>query len=400
MRRDGKIVSIDYSGSAATLSRVYLGAGLHNEAWLQELVQANPSILPVNDIEPGFGRLIAAAIEVPCSQGAIDNVFLTPDGDIIICELKLWRNPQARREVVAQCLDYVSALCDMGLDDFQKAILSGKTAFHFQSLYDIVKDIPDVLDEASFLDAISRNLSRGRILVLAVGDGIRAETETLARLFRENASAQFTFALVELAIYQNDQGYLAVPSTLAKTQMISREVLVPVLSDELKTSRANSSDTQKSFNSIPSGSISETQFYELMDSRAPNLSLAIKSLLKRLEPFGVYPEWKASLNFYRDDPAGGNPFNLGYIRKNGQFYSSTAGWFDRDQIARPYHRAIADIINGEIYKLPETDTYNWHDTYATTNGKSAPRIEDILPAHEDKLFEAMTEYLKRALSQD
>ena len=45
-------------------------------------------------------------MEVNCGYGSIDNLFLTPTGDIILVETKLWSNAKARREVVAQALDY------------------------------------------------------------------------------------------------------------------------------------------------------------------------------------------------------------------------------------------------------------------------------------------------------
>jgi len=83
--------------------------GEYNEAWLQGLIHAHPEILPVSQIEPGFAALIPAAREVACGHGYIDNLFVTPAGDIVLVETKLWRNGEARREVIAQALDYVSA---------------------------------------------------------------------------------------------------------------------------------------------------------------------------------------------------------------------------------------------------------------------------------------------------
>jgi len=54
----------------------------------------------------GHGTLISAAMEVNCGHESIDNLFLTPTGDIILVETKLWSNAEARREVAAQALDY------------------------------------------------------------------------------------------------------------------------------------------------------------------------------------------------------------------------------------------------------------------------------------------------------
>src|SRR3546814_9834658 len=103
-------VLITNDNNRSVLTRIRLGNGLHDENWLQTLIHDHPAILPVSDIEPGFGDLIAAAREVPCGHGYIDNLYLTPSGDIVLVETKLWRNSQMRREAVAQALDYVAAL--------------------------------------------------------------------------------------------------------------------------------------------------------------------------------------------------------------------------------------------------------------------------------------------------
>ena len=100
-------------------------------------------------IEPAFGTPLPAAREVACSHGSIDNLYLTPDGEIILVETKLWRNAQARREVVAQTLDYISALMSMGYEAFEAAVCRA-AGEKVKTLYAIVADAPDALDEAAF----------------------------------------------------------------------------------------------------------------------------------------------------------------------------------------------------------------------------------------------------------
>src|SRR4051812_13014842 len=107
MRRSlGTPVLVGAEGRPASLERIFLGAGQHDEAWLQQLIHERPGLIPVADIEPAFGELVAVAREVQCGHGSIDNLYLTPTGGIVLVETKLWRNLQARREVVAQALDY------------------------------------------------------------------------------------------------------------------------------------------------------------------------------------------------------------------------------------------------------------------------------------------------------
>ncbi|RYG23435.1 MAG: hypothetical protein EON93_24045, partial [Burkholderiales bacterium] len=222
----GQPVLMHAEGSVP-LVRVQLGAGTKSEAWLQELLFGNPELVPASKIEPAFGTLVAAACEIPCASGYIDNVYVTPEGDIVLLEAKLWKNPEARRELVAQALDYVAALTGMTYAEFEQALRKGKPTNVHGSLYDVVRDHPTALSEAAFIDALSLNLKRGRMLVLGVGDGIRSEARALAALLQSHAGAHFTFALVEMGIWQNPLNgeLLCVPDTLAQTVMIERGIV-------------------------------------------------------------------------------------------------------------------------------------------------------------------------------
>ena len=78
----------------------------YSESWLQEIIFNNPSLLPVNDIDPIFGDLIPLCTEISTPVGFLDNCYINERGLLTLVECKLWRNPEARRKVVAQILDY------------------------------------------------------------------------------------------------------------------------------------------------------------------------------------------------------------------------------------------------------------------------------------------------------
>ncbi|RYG92474.1 MAG: hypothetical protein EON58_18630, partial [Alphaproteobacteria bacterium] len=76
-RAMGKPVLIGATEGTSPLQRAYLGSGLFSEDWLQSLIHNHPEMLPVADIEPGFGTLMPVAREVPCGHGYIDNLYVT-----------------------------------------------------------------------------------------------------------------------------------------------------------------------------------------------------------------------------------------------------------------------------------------------------------------------------------
>ncbi|MCK9541330.1 MAG: hypothetical protein M0R03_04785 [Novosphingobium sp.] len=377
-------VLIQNDNSRSPLTRIRLGNGLHDENWLQALIHDHPAILPISDIEPGFGDLIAVAREVPCGHGFIDNLYITPSGDIVLVETKLWRNSQMRREVVAQALDYVSALGQMGYDKFEAAAARGQQAP--ACLYDLVREHPESLEEAEFIDAVSLNLRRGRMLAIVLGDGIRTETEALGDLLQSHAGAHFTFALVELATWQNPAGdILAVPSTLAKTEMIERGVV------RVEGGVATIHPIPAAAQQGPQ-SISSADFWEMMAKRDPALPAAIRSFLSALEPLGVYPDLKASLNLKLDLPDQEKPINFGFIMKNGTFRPSPLSWTQSDAVWRPHFEELARMIGGTVIDEP-------NNKFVAVNGRSTPRIEQLLPEHHNA-WVAEIERVIRSLSQE
>src|SRR6266852_3751731 len=92
------------------------------ERWIQKLISCYPSVLPINQIEPAFTPAVSICMELPLASGFADNLYATPDGDLIVVETKLFRNPEARREVVGQLIDYAKDLSALSYEDLAKAI--------------------------------------------------------------------------------------------------------------------------------------------------------------------------------------------------------------------------------------------------------------------------------------
>jgi len=78
------------------------------ERALQEALERYPEAIPVADLE--LDRVIVVGREVSLAAGAIDLLLLDAQGRVLIVETKLSRNPELRRQVVAQVLDYGAAL--------------------------------------------------------------------------------------------------------------------------------------------------------------------------------------------------------------------------------------------------------------------------------------------------
>jgi hypothetical protein len=224
----GPFVLLDQAGSLEKGQQVYLREIKgKDEAWLRDTLFDYPEIIPVEDIDLTFGPLIPLCKELRTDAGSIDAVFINERGRLTIVECKLWKNPQARREVVAQTLDYVSALTAWTYADLQRqvAIAVGR---HGNTPFELVhKHSGNKVREPEFVDAVSRCLRDGRFLVLLAGDGIREGVQSLTELVNRNVTKAFTFGLVEVAIYRFNRNRLAIqPRILARTTDIIRQMTV------------------------------------------------------------------------------------------------------------------------------------------------------------------------------
>lgn len=216
----------DGSDTVETWRRLPIGdTGGRNEAWLRDGILRAPEILPVQDIDPSFGPLAPLCSELRTEAGPIDAVFLNPEGKLTIVECKLWRNPQARREVVAQTLDYARALKRWSYSDLQRQV-SARLKEQGNIPFYRARALQPELDEASFIDAVARNLRSGRFLMVILGDGVREDVEAIAELINSNAAAAFQFAMVEAALYDAGARVAVQTRVLAKTRLIERSVVV------------------------------------------------------------------------------------------------------------------------------------------------------------------------------
>lgn len=202
------------------------GEGSVSEADIQALVHAHPGSLPINEIDPMFLGAIPICRELNTSAGPIDNFMVTPSGLPVLVECKLWRNPEGRREVVGQILDYAKELSRWSSSDLQREVSVRLKQRDGNPLLDLVRAVDPDVDEMEFNDALTLNLRKGRFLLLIVGDGIRAGVEAIAEYLQAHAGLHFSLGLVEMPIYLLPDGArLVVPRVLAKTALITRNVI-------------------------------------------------------------------------------------------------------------------------------------------------------------------------------
>lgn len=213
--------------TATYLERVDLRSGM-NEHWLRDKIFEYPRIIPLNRIDPGAGDFISVCREFPLSKYGssvfVDVFGVTRHGRPVLIECKLWRNPQARREVIAQLLEYASLFRRLSYSDLTATLKSRFGMTGQNPLYDLVSGLPDAAAEEEFSDRVASSLARGDIELIIAGDGIREDTAAIAEHLLDRGAR---LTLLELQVWKDRNGqHLLVPHIPFRTEILRQRVLV------------------------------------------------------------------------------------------------------------------------------------------------------------------------------
>ena len=132
-------------------------------------------------------------------------------------------------EYVLAAAAYARALARFSCDDLEREV-SRATGRSGNALYQMVAGQAGALEEARFVDQVSRNLAAGRFLLMVVGDGITEGTQRIGEYLIAQPGLAFDFALVEMAqyVWKDESGCehtIVQPRLLAKTAVIERAVI-------------------------------------------------------------------------------------------------------------------------------------------------------------------------------
>jgi hypothetical protein len=200
---------------------------------LRDLIFDHPGAMPIHSLDPSYGRVFTGARELTIpGVGFVDVLLADEWGRLVLIECKLWRNPQARREVVGQILDYARELSRYGYEDLQRQITVA-TRRSGNVLFELAREAGGELSEAAFVDRVERDLAAGRFLLLVVGDGITEGTRRIGEYLSDQPGLAFNFGLIEMAEYRytdecGRERTIMQPRVLAKTATIERHVICQV----------------------------------------------------------------------------------------------------------------------------------------------------------------------------
>lgn len=183
--------------------------GFPNEATLHTLVENAPHLLPL----AGTPRLIVLGREVQLGSGRADLLAIEPNGRLAIIEIKLARNAEARRAVIAQVLAYAAYLWGMDMATLEHEILYKHLHDRgYKSLIHALQsnDQEGSFDTETFAAQIASYLKLGHFRLVFVLDEAPEELLRLVN-YLETVSEQLVIDVITLSSYSVNGSHILVP---------------------------------------------------------------------------------------------------------------------------------------------------------------------------------------------
>ncbi|AMM31939.1 hypothetical protein SA2016_1259 [Sinomonas atrocyanea] len=172
--------------------------GYDSEAALQHILHDHPSLVP------GVSADAVACIEFQSGAGRADIVIVDSDGKLTLVECKLGANPQIRREVIGQVLDYASRIWRMDVEEFEqrwKQANGGLSPFEALS------------DDGAVRAAVAEHLASGHFnLVLAV-DGLNDDVKRIVEFLNAVTLPETGVIVAEFAHAREAEVEILIPTS-------------------------------------------------------------------------------------------------------------------------------------------------------------------------------------------
>lgn len=176
-----------------------------NEAQLQELLSHAPSLIPLNDISDDLLPPLVAVRELPLGgSGSLDLLAVDRKGHVNLVECKLDSNPESKRTVVAQILEYASALWKMTYETLNVKIRNRLGT----GLAELVRsrlsaDEADDWTQEDFESQVATELASGAFRLIIAVDEVNDRLRSMVEYLNETSSG-FTIHLLEIDFYREE----------------------------------------------------------------------------------------------------------------------------------------------------------------------------------------------------
>jgi len=321
-----------------------LEEGFASEGELQTFLKEHADLMPLDAIELGTPPLLCIGWEVGVASGSQDILYVDQNGLLTIVETKLRKNPEARREVVGQILEYAAQMSAWTAADVERqaarfyADPNSPESYRDSTLEKALYGFAPGLSYEEFLQQLQTNIERGHFrLIIAIDEPPDPLLITVE--FVNRFSEHFEMYLIQLKRFRD----------IAKDQ----NIFVPAL-----------------FGRVPKAERSRGQarpwnaesFLRQASEQAPEALAVLRRLVEFAEKEGSVRWGRGArvatlkLAFAAPD---GNEITAFWLMANGKIELTFWKWPDALRAAKETFRAALRKVEGIPMDAVETET--WRD---------------------------------------
>jgi len=243
---------------------------------VQQILGENSQILlAINELNiPPYDGNVSIR-EYPTARGPVDIVYITDNGDIILVETKLLKNPESHRTVVAQAIDYAKAFSEEDINSIKNKINNKN------------KDYSLLQNNKDFESILNKNLLNGNYQVLIVGDEIHPNILGMVESIQSAPHLAFTLSAISLNPFLLDGNVILFPKIESKTVEIERSVISIEILKNNEVKIDSSSPEKESKGNKPK--TTEEEYIKSLEK--PEFLNSLKHLWKEMKRMGGTIDW-------------------------------------------------------------------------------------------------------------
>lgn len=196
-------------------------SGFVNEAELHQQIVEAPELLPI----AGQRRIIGPFSEVGLGGGSADVLAFTDMGRPVVIEVKLKRNNEAKRAVVAQTLGYAAYLHGVTVEELEEDILAQPKHLGGRKLADVIEETDaNSIDRDEFYENLTQHLAEGSFRLVIVLDEAPEYLVRLMGYLETITTDRISIDLVTVSAYEVNGAQILVPQRIDPEREPEREV--------------------------------------------------------------------------------------------------------------------------------------------------------------------------------
>ena len=193
---------------------------------LQYLIEKHPQLIPGGQIAPGREeppRFALLCREMRVGSWSLDFLLVDQYGVPTLIEAKLAENPESRRAVIGQIIEYATNAAEAWSGGKLREKASAYWRKNKIELETVINELTGDIDSSidTFWDLVEKNLSENRIRLIIAADELRPEVRKIIEFLNEETKNIEILGLEIKCFCEQEDTFALVPTIIGQSQAVA-----------------------------------------------------------------------------------------------------------------------------------------------------------------------------------